>query len=63
MKMEMKKRIKYFNESFITFLNKIPTYSKPTKDILIEIYSTNIPLPISMLVNIVGNDTFVFYFE
>ena len=62
-KMESKERIKYFNQSFLTFLNKIPVASQPPKDIIIENYASALPKYLGMFVKQVGKITLVETFE
>ena len=49
-KMENKERIKYFNQRFLTLLNRIPAASQPPEDIIIENYTSALPKSLGMFV-------------
>lgn len=55
--MDLKEKIKYFNQIFTTLLNKIPTTSWSTNEVLIEFYTSTIPITITMFVKRMGNPT------
>ena len=48
--MEAKEKVKDFNIQFNTFLNRIPTTTRPTDEVLMEFYITALPVATAMLV-------------
>ena len=62
-KMENKEQIKYFNQRFLTLLNRILVASQPPEDIIIENYSSTLPKSLGMFVKQAGKITLVETFE
>jgi hypothetical protein len=50
LRMNPKGKIKYFNQRFMTFLNRIPEDSRPPINILLEFYTTTLPSSIVIFV-------------
>jgi len=48
--MKAKEKIKYFNQIFLTLLNKIPEDSRPPTNVLLEFYTTTLPSSIAIFV-------------
>jgi hypothetical protein len=44
------KKVKYFNQCFLSLLEQIPQDSKPTEDITIEFYTSVLPISMEMFV-------------
>ena len=61
--MEIKERIKDFNQRFLTLLNKIPVASQPPEDIIIENYASALPKYLGMFVKQAGKITLVETFD
>jgi hypothetical protein len=58
-----KERVKYFNQRFMTILNKFDPVAKPTQELQIEVYANSLPASISMFVKRVVKKTLVENFE
>jgi hypothetical protein len=50
LKMETKEKFKDFNIRFNTLFNRIPANARPTKEVLMELYITALPVPTTMWV-------------
>jgi hypothetical protein len=48
--MTPKEKIKYFNQIFLTLMNKIMEDSRPIDNVIIEFYTTTFPYSISIFV-------------
>jgi hypothetical protein len=56
-KMEIKEKVKYFNESSLTLMNKISLTSKPTNDVSTEFYSSTLPISMPLFMKRDKNGT------
>jgi hypothetical protein len=61
--MSLKERVKYFNQIFMTILNKFQPTVKPTQELQIEVYANVLPTSISMFVKRVAKKTLAKNFE
>jgi hypothetical protein len=61
--MSLKERVKYFNQRFMTILNKFHPAEKPTQELQIEVYANALPASISMFVKRVAKKTLAENFE
>jgi hypothetical protein len=61
--MSLKERVKYFNQRFMTILNKFQPVVKPTQELQIEVYANALPASISMFVKRVAKKTLAENFE
>jgi hypothetical protein len=56
-RVESKEMIKYFNQIFLTFVNKVLTTSRPIYLVLMEFYTKLLPHSMAMWVKMVGKET------
>ena len=56
-KMDLKEKVKYFNQRFLKLLKKIPISLHPTNEVLIEFYTTSLLITPNMFVKRVGKIT------
>ena len=61
--MSSKEKVKYFNQIFITILNKFHPEAKPTQELQIEVYANALPTSISMFVKRAAKPTLAENFE
>jgi hypothetical protein len=61
--MSPKERVKYFNQRFMTILNKFHPVEKPTQELQIEVYANVLPASISMFVKRAAKKTLAENFE
>jgi hypothetical protein len=61
--MTPKERVKYFNQIFMTILNKFQPVAKPTQELQIEVYANVLPASISMFVKRAAKKTLAENFE
>jgi hypothetical protein len=61
--MNLKERVKDFNQIFMTILNKFQLTTKPTEELQIEVYANALPTSISMFVKRVTKQTLAENFE
>jgi hypothetical protein len=61
--MNQKEKIKDFNQCFLTLMNMIPEDSMPSTNVLIEFYTTYVPLNIIIFVKRDGKNTLPETFE
>jgi len=62
-KMTPKEKIKYFNQIFLTLMNKMPEYFIPTDIVIIWFYTISLPSSIFIFVKRDGKNTLVETFE
>jgi hypothetical protein len=53
--MNRKEKVKDFNQSFTTILNKFQPKARPTLELQIEVYANALPISISMFIKRVAN--------
>ena len=63
MRMEKKEKVQEFNQRFTTMLNSLSATTKPTKEYLVEYYTTTLYAPIAMFVKREVKVTLVEYYE
>jgi hypothetical protein len=61
--MDPKEKIKYFNQRFLTLVNKIPEDSRLPGNVIIEIYTSTLPSSIVIFVKREKNTTLVDVFQ
>jgi hypothetical protein len=61
--MNLKERVKDFNQIFMTILKKFQLKTKPTQELQIEVYANALPTSISMFVKRVAKQTLAENFE
>ena len=61
--MNPKERVKYFNQRFMTILNKFQPMAKPTQELQIEVDANALPASISMFVKRAAKTTLAQNFE
>ena len=61
--METKKKVKDFNQRFLTLRNRIPATSRPAEDVTIEFYTSALPVSMAMFVRRAAKPTLTETFD